>query len=177
MTRLLIAATLFMMAALAAPSPAAAFVAGETHRTTDQPSAAVRDAQRRTTLRITIWYPAPNGTATQPLALGPPGQPPLFEGGTVAPEAPFADDPPVRRPVILLSHGYGGTARMMSWFAAPLAEAGYVVIAVQHPGNNGVDKMTIPGSTMFWDYNGSISSRTACRPAKARTCGCPSMHC
>jgi len=149
MTRPLIAAALLITAALAAPSQAAAYLAGETHRTTDQPSAAVRDAQHRTTLRITIWYPAPDGAAAQPLALGPPGRPPTFEGGAVAAEAPFADE--TRRPVILLSHGYGGTARMMSWFAAPLAAAGYVVISVDHPGNNGIDPMTVAGEILSFE--------------------------
>lgn len=59
--------------------------------------------------------------------------------------------PPVRRPVILLSHGYGGTARMMSWFAAPLAAVGYVVISVDHPGNNGIDPMTVPADLLAFE--------------------------
>ena len=149
MARTLTTAALLIMGTLAGPAPAAAYVAGETHRTTEQPSAAVRDAQHRATLRITIWYPAPNGTAVQTLALGPPGRPPTFEAGAVAAEAPFADE--ARRPVILLSHGYGGTARMMSWFAAPLAAAGYVVISVDHPGNNGVDPMTAAAEILSFE--------------------------
>src|SRR5581483_10084537 len=161
MTRLLATAALFFIAAVTTSAPAAAFVAGETHRTTDQPSAAVRDAEHRTKLRITIWYPAPNGTAAQTLALGPPGQPPRFEGGTVAPEAPFADDPPERRPIILLSHGFGGTARMMSWFAAPLAAAGYVVISVDHPGNNGIDPMTVAADVLAFERAEDLKSALA----------------
>jgi predicted dienelactone hydrolase len=63
--------------------------------------------------------------------------------------APWLDDR--RRPVILFSHGFGGTARMMGWFTTNLARAGFVVVAVDHPGNNGLDKMTAPGAVMFWD--------------------------
>jgi predicted dienelactone hydrolase len=68
--------------------------------------------------------------------------------GAVAADAPFADAR--KRPVILFSHGYGGTARMMGWFGVPLARAGYVVVAVDHPGNNGLDKMTTPGALLWW---------------------------
>jgi predicted dienelactone hydrolase len=68
----------------------------------------------------------------------------------VAPNAPFApcED---RRPVILLSHGYGGTARIMGWFGIALARNGCIVVAVDHPGNNGVDKMTVAGAVLSWD--------------------------
>jgi predicted dienelactone hydrolase len=126
-------------------------VAGETHRTADQPSAAIRDAQHRTTLRITVWYPAGPGAVAQPLVIGTPEQP-RFEVGAAAPEAPFAADPPgQRRAVILLSHGFGGSARVMGWFGTALAEAGYVVVSVDHPGNNGIDEMTVPGAILWWE--------------------------
>ena len=138
---------------LLAPAPMVAQVAGETHRTTTQPSGVVRDAQGRTTLRITIWYPAVQGATAQPLVIGPPPpRGPLFRVGSVAPDAPFAADPPgLRRPVILLSHGFGGTARIMGWFGTALAEAGYIVISVDHPGNNGIDSMTVPGAILWWE--------------------------
>ena len=48
---------------------------------------------------------------------------PLFDVGRAAPDAPFAAET-ARRPVILLSHGFGGTARMMSWLGIPLARSG-----------------------------------------------------
>jgi predicted dienelactone hydrolase len=95
-----------------------------------------------------VWYPAQNGAREQRIDLGPPGKP-LFIVGASAPDAAFADAAP--KPVVLFSHGYGGTARMMGWFGLALARAGYVVIAVDHPGNNGQDKMTIAGGSLFWD--------------------------
>lgn len=123
-------------------------VVGETHRTTSQPSAAVRDAQHRSDLRITVWYPAKAGSAAERLDIGPPDNP-IFHVGSVAPDAPFASDE--RHPVILLSHGFGGTARVMGWFGIELASRGYVVIAVDHPGNNGIDPMTVEGATLWWE--------------------------
>ena len=106
-------------------------------------------------MRITVWYPAAESAVEKSLDLGPPGQP-LFYVGSAAPDAPFADTR--RRPVILFSHGFGGTARMMGWFTTVLAQQGYIVIAVDHPGNNGLDKMTIPGGTMFWDRPGDLEA-------------------
>jgi predicted dienelactone hydrolase len=136
---------------LSAGASAADYVAGETHRTTSEPSAAVRDAQHRAELRITIWYPAAIGAVAQPVVIGPPQQP-VFAVGAAAADAPFAADPAGKpRPIILLSHGFGGTARIMGWFAIPLAEAGYIVVSVDHPGNNGAEPMTVAGAILWWE--------------------------
>lgn len=122
---------------------------GETHRVTSDATASLRDAEQRSALRITVWYPAAPDAVEHDIAIGPPSNP-LFEVGSVAPDAAFApgDD---RRPVILLSHGFGGTARIMGWFGIALARDGYIVVAVDHPGNNGVDKMTVAGASLWWD--------------------------
>jgi len=119
---------------------------GEQHRQALQPSAALRDAQQRTDLRITVWYPAKSDAPTRSIDF-PPDQP-LFRVGRVAPDAPFADK--TRHPMVLLSHGFGGSARMMGWLGLALAERRYVVVAVDHPGNNGVDQLTAAGSLLWW---------------------------
>ena len=121
---------------------------GERHLTTTDTTAALRDADHKPQVRVTVWYPAEAGATESRIDIGPPDKP-LFIVGQVAADAPFIDARP--RPVILFSHGFGGTARMMAWFGVPLARAGYVVVAVDHPGNNGVDKMTVPGAIMPWD--------------------------
>jgi predicted dienelactone hydrolase len=126
-------------------------VVGETHRAATEASAAARDARGRDTLRITVWYPAAEGSVPTPLVIGPPGKP-LFEVGAAAQDAPFAADPSgERRPVVLLSHGFGGSARVMGWLGTELARDGYVVIAVDHPGNNALDDMTVAGSILWWE--------------------------
>ena len=122
---------------------------GETHRVTSEPTASLRDAKHRTELRITVWYPAAAAAVERPLVVGPP-EPPLFDVGAAAPDAAFAADGE-RHPVILLSHGFGGTARIMGWFGIAMARSGYIVVAVDHPGNNAVDEMTVPGATLWWD--------------------------
>jgi predicted dienelactone hydrolase len=131
---------------------------GERHLVAHNPTAALRDADHRDQVRVTVWYPAPDTVEEASLDLGPPGKP-LFLVGSAAPNAPFVDVR--RRPVILFSHGFGGTARMMGWFTTNLARAGFVVVAVDHPGNNGADKMTAPGAIMFWDRPGDLKAALA----------------
>lgn len=135
--------------------PALAGQVGERRLTAINPTAGLRDAAHRDTVRVTVWYPAAAGAKEESLDIGPPGAP-LFKVGSAAPNAAFADDR--RRPVILFSHGFGGSARIMAWFTLPLVRAGYVVIAVDHPGNNAIDKMTIGGAVMFWDRPGDLAA-------------------
>lgn len=116
--------------------------------TTSQPSARVRNHDGSDTLRILVWYPSSVTGGLASLDLGPPGAP-LFKVGSVARGGAFHDATP--RPVIMLSHGFGGSAQMMGWFAIAMAQRGYVVIGVDHPGNNGADQLTLPGATLFWE--------------------------
>ena len=67
--------------------------------------------------------------------IGPPDAP-LFRLGE------WADDPALaggQFPLIVLSHGTGGSAQIMGWLARALASHGYIVAAVNHPGNNALE--------------------------------------
>jgi len=130
---------------------------GERHGVAHTPSAAVRDVQHRDAVRYTVWYPSAPGAKEQPLEVGPAGSA-LFVSGSAAREAPLA---PGRWPVLLLSHGNGGSARMMGWFGTAMARAGYLVIAVDHPGNNGMDPMTLAGSTLSWERATDLAAALA----------------
>jgi predicted dienelactone hydrolase len=124
-----------------ASPPACAAPVGETHREATERTASLRDAKHRTELRITIWYPAAADAVETPLVIGP-ADDPLFKVGAVAANAAFVGDRALH-PVILLSHGFGGSARMMGWFGIAMARRGYVVVTVDHPGNNARDEMTL----------------------------------
>ena len=130
-------------------SQAQAQPVGELHRVTSDDTARLRNADHSTNLRITVWYPAATDSTETPLLVGPPDQP-LFDIGRVAPDAPFATSTSPH-PVILLSHGFGGSARIMGWFGIAMARNGFIVIAVDHPGNNAIDKMTLAGAVLWWD--------------------------
>jgi predicted dienelactone hydrolase len=122
---------------------------GEMHRVTADPTASLRDAQQRSKLRITVWYPAAADAVEREITVGSPGAA-IFRVGSAAPDAAFASDVGPR-PVILFSHGYGGSSRMMGWFGIAMARDGYIVVAVDHPGNNGLDTMTPAGAALWWD--------------------------
>jgi predicted dienelactone hydrolase len=135
--------------AVAVPRQAGGTPVGETHRVATEPTASLRDAQHRPELRITIWYPAASDAVEAPVVIGPANRV-LFEVGATAADAPFAEDGG-RHPIILLSHGFGGSARMMGWFGIAMAGRGYIVVAVDHPGNNARDEKTLPGAVLWWD--------------------------
>jgi predicted dienelactone hydrolase len=131
---------------------------GETHRVRTEKTAVLRDAERRDQLRVTIWYPATKDSVEQPLVVGPPDKP-LFEVGSVAFDAPFADGG--LRPILLLAPGGGASARMVGWFGIAMARAGYVVIAVDHPGDNGEDMKTTAAMLLAWDRAEDLRSALA----------------
>ena len=153
-TRLTNAIFAMLLAALGARTAAAATV-GERHLTAHEASATLRNASHADYLRITVWYPAAPGAVEAPLEVGPPGRP-NFTSGSAARDAPFEDARP--RPAILFSHAFGGSARIMRWFGTALARHGYVVVAVDHPRNNGRDPMTIGGALLYWERPGDLAA-------------------
>lgn len=88
--------------------------------------------------------------------LGPPDAP-LFRLGSSAPDAPLASSPG-RRPLIVLSHGTGGSAAMLAWLGESLASAGYIVAAVDHHGNtsNG-SELVAAGFVLWWERATDVS--------------------
>jgi predicted dienelactone hydrolase len=121
-------------------------LAAELHREIESPSAGIR-AGHPAVVRVTIWRPAAAGSRVEALVIGPPNKP-LFQAGDAAgPDSAWPDK--ARHPVVLMSHGFGGTARQLAWLGTALARSGYVVVAVDHPGNNGMDSMTVEGATLI----------------------------
>jgi predicted dienelactone hydrolase len=107
-------------------------------------------------LRTTVWYPTDDTVAAAPWVLGPPNAP-LFRLGSSTPRAPLALN--VRsRPLVVLSHGTGGSAAMLAWLAEPLAAAGYIVAAVNHHGNTSAEaEPTAAGFTLWWERATDVS--------------------
>lgn len=109
------------------------------------------DATQARPLRVTLWYPATAGAREQVLPAGP------FELGPVSPGAVPADMP-ARLPLLLLSHGSGGSAVSLSWLARALAAAGYLVAGVDHHGNTGAEAgYQLPAFIAWWDRPRDLS--------------------
>jgi predicted dienelactone hydrolase len=98
-------------------------------------------------LHAVIWYPAVSDAREQPQWIGPPLVP-FVSIGRAAPDAVPADGPP--RPLILLSHGFGGTAIDLAWLGAGLAAHGFIAVAINHPGNNRSEDRTVDGYALKW---------------------------
>src|SRR5262245_39010455 len=77
-----------------------------------------------------------------------PAAAPLFTLGRWADEAPILQE---QFPLIVSSHGTGGSAQIMAWLARDLASRGYIVAAVNHPGNNALEPYTAEGFLLWWE--------------------------
>lgn len=77
--------------------------------------------------RVAIWYPAEGTGATSLYADSP-----IFQGVNARPDARIAQG---RFPVVLFSHGMGGTDRAQAWLGAALAQRGAIVVMVNHPNS------------------------------------------
>ena len=99
-------------------------------------------------LSTVIWYPAEDGVEEKDFLLGAPE--PLFVLRDVATDAPVRASPRTF-PVVLLSHGTGGTAFQLGWLGRALAARGYVALAVHHHGNTSVEPYTAHGFLLWWE--------------------------
>jgi predicted dienelactone hydrolase len=100
-------------------------------------------------LLTTVWYPADAQAVETAQWVGDPQQP-FASAGRAAADAALARTPE-KFPLILLSHGTGGSALMMAWLGTHLATQGYIAIAVNHPGNNALEPYTVQGFTLGWE--------------------------
>ena|SRR5579862_1343273 len=99
-------------------------------------------------LQEVVWYPAEADAKPKPQLIPPVGQA-LFEAAPAAPDAKLAASP-AKFPLILLSHGTGGTAQSLAWLATALAARGYIVAGVNHPGNTAIEPYTLQGFALWW---------------------------
>ncbi len=106
-------------------------------------------------LRVTVWYPAAQNAVEQQQVIGPPDAP-LLLAGKAAEHAAMA--PALNKwPLILLSHGTGGSAMQMAWLGTALARAGFIAAAVNHPGNNALEPYTAEGFLLWWERATDLS--------------------
>jgi predicted dienelactone hydrolase len=112
-----------------------------------------RGAQTRALTAI-IWYPAVSSAHEEPIDI--PGLSSLFVLGRAAQNAGIAPSP-VQFPLIVISHGTGGSGLSMSWLGTALAAHGYIVAGVNHPGNNGTEASTVEGFSIWWERARDLS--------------------
>lgn len=104
-------------------------------------------------LTTAIWYPAESSAREQPVKI--PGLD-IFDLGAAASDAKLPSTPE-KFPLIVISHGTGGSSLSMAWLGEALAKQGYVAAAVNHPGNNGAEPYTVEGFAQRWERARDLS--------------------
>lgn len=106
-------------------------------------------------LTTTIWYPAAGNAEMSEMLI--PRKRPVFSGGWASRGAPIKDASK-KRPLIIMSHGTGGSAYQLMWLGRRLAAAGYIAAAVDHHGNTAAEDAYDPrGFRLFWERAEDLS--------------------
>ena len=96
------------------------------------------------TLKTIIWYPADKSAGTQP-------EDNMLSGVM---DAKLTDDN-LPLPIIMFSHGSGGTPYQSTYYTRHLASHGFVVVAPPHPGNTLVDCLPCTDAAALLDSYGN----------------------
>ena len=83
-------------------------------------------------LHVSLWYPSADTGPIETI-----GENKVYYGiSAVTDGQPTA----AVHPLVVLSHGYGGSWRNLNWLAAELVQQGYIVAAPDHPGTTSFDR-------------------------------------
>jgi len=93
-------------------------------------STTLPDPQRP--LEMVVWYPAATHATAQVI-----DDSPVFVSASAVRDAPPTAG---EHPLVVLSHGYRGNWSNQMWLASALADQGYIVAAVNHPGSTTHDR-------------------------------------
>jgi predicted dienelactone hydrolase len=132
-----------------AADDAAPYHVGETERLFHPPVMRHWRGAKTEGLITRIWYPVAPEVPEIAHDIGPPGVP-ILHGHPIAADAPVSPAQ-AKYPLLLLSHGTGGSADSLDWLGAGFAAAGYVVVAVNHPGNTALEPLTREGFMLWWE--------------------------
>ncbi len=102
-------------------------------------------------LAWSAWYPSRTNakSSAQPI-------PQMFHFEDVVCDGELAED--ATFPVILLSHGTGGSPESLGWLAHSLAQSGFVVIGAHHHGNTGREPYRAEGFLCWWERAADLSA-------------------
>ncbi|WP_368731968.1 alpha/beta hydrolase family protein, partial [Pseudomonas frederiksbergensis] len=78
-------------------------------------------------LEMVVWYPSATTETAQLIADNA-----VFVGASAVRNAPPTAG---EHPLVVLSHGYRGNWSNQIWLASALAQKGYIVAAINHPGS------------------------------------------
>ncbi|MDA9008761.1 hypothetical protein N9K16_02245 [Alphaproteobacteria bacterium] len=102
------------------------------------------------------WYPADSNTETTEKLDGP-SEYAYFTMGQIAENASISDEKH-KWPLVLLSHGTGGSVQGTGWLARLLAEQGFIVLGVNHHGNTSKEPYLAEGFLTGWERTADLSA-------------------
>ena len=107
-------------------------------------------------LATTVWYPAAADATVQDIDIKISGKS-AFISGRACPDAEISNAAK-KYPLVLLSHGTGGSGMTLMWLGQYLAERGYIVAAVDHHGNTASEpKYQAQGFILWWERATDLS--------------------
>ena len=101
-----------------------------------------------------VWYPAVSESVETQTIIGT-KEAPLFRVGRAARDAAALAG---SFPLVLLSHGTGGSALQMGWLGSELARSGFIAAGLNHHGNNALEPFTPEGFLMWWERATDLSA-------------------
>ena len=108
-------------------------------------------------LQTVVWYPTDDSIRVVEWVRGPAGAP-FFRLGSSSLDAPIPPNSR-RRPLVVLSHGNGGSGAMLGWLGEALASSGYIVAAVDHHGNTSSESApAAAGFVLWWERARDVSA-------------------
>ena len=112
------------------------------------------DGKNKRPILTHVFYPTLE-KRVEPLLLGKPDEA-LFNAGNIAWNAkPLIHQ---KQPLIMMSHGTGGSALQMLWLAEKLVKSGYLVVGLNHHGNTAAEpKKYAEGYTLWWERAQDLS--------------------
>ncbi|MBY3416868.1 dienelactone hydrolase [Rhizobium laguerreae] len=97
-----------------------------------------------------LWYPAADDAQSDVPERS------WFQKAAVARDAPIR--PEARPyPLVLLSHGTGGSAAGLEWLARRLVDRGFAALGVSHHGNTGIEPYRAEGFACLWERAPDLS--------------------
>ena len=101
------------------------------------------------------WYPVDSDAVVREYLIGEPDSP-LFTMGDVAVDAQISPESQTW-PLVLLSHGTGGSAQGLGWLGRSLATRGYLCLGVSHHGNSAIEPYRAEGFLCWWERAADLS--------------------
>ncbi len=103
-------------------------------------------------LITTLWYPSDEADLAKKQRIA------IFQTGNYARNARISQQQQ-RYPLIVVSHGTGGSSASIAWLCVRLASAGFIVAAINHHGNTAAEpKYLLEGMILWWERAKDIRS-------------------